>query len=113
MVERKLEDRGCKSPKHEANCPCTMCNRGKEVCQKCPKLNTQHAIPRSIGRKILGMSSKELDQYTHKESKPCHRENDVRVPMVYEEMRLRKNTEHILFSKEAVLKMRQVGYFRG
>ena len=113
MVERPKDQRGCKSPKHEPGCPCTMCNRSKEVCNKCPKISTQHEIPRCIGRKILGMSSKELDQHTHKESKPCHRENDVRVPMVYEEMRLRKNTDHILFSATAVLKMREVGYFRG
>ena len=113
MVERKEEDKGCRSPKHAPNCPCTMCNRAKEVCNNCPKISVQHEIPRCIGRKILGMSSKELNQYTHKESKPCHRDNDIRVPSIYAEMRFRKNTEHILFSATAVLKMREVGYFRG
>ena len=113
MVERKNEDKGCKSPTHVEGCPCRMCNKTKEACKPCKLLNTQHLIPESIGRKILGMSKNQLNEYTRKESKPCHRENDVRVPMVYEEMRLRKNTEHILFSKEAVLMMRKTGYFRG
>ena len=112
MVERKLEDRGCRSPKHEPGCPCTMCNKAKEVCSHCGQLNVQHEIPESIGHKVLGMSSKQLNEHTHKESKVCHRVNDARVPQVLYEMKKEYN-QGVRFSATAVLKMREVGYFRG
>jgi hypothetical protein len=112
MVERKEDMKGCKSPTHVEGCPCTMCQKPVESCKKCPVLNTQHSIPRCIGRQVLGMDNKQLDAYTHKESKVCHRENDVRVPTVLFEMKLRKS-EGMKYSKEAVLKMRENNYFHG
>lgn len=112
MVERPNDQRGCKSDRHVEGCPCTMCFKPKEACGKCPRLNRQHEIPESIGRKILGMSKNQLNEYTHMESKVCHKENDVRVPTVLFEMKLRKS-EGMKYSPEAVLKMREVGYFRG
>jgi hypothetical protein len=103
---RKESEMGCKSPEHQPDCPCPRCEKPPEKCNHCPNLNVQHEIPKCIGKKILGMTSNELDKYSHPESKVDHSFNDKNVTMVFQEMLIMRRKEHIVFTKEDVLTMR-------
>lgn len=100
----------CESDVHSPACPCLRCK--PRNCEERHCLTTNHLIPQSIGRKVLGMSNNELNKYTRMESKPCHAQNDKNVPFVLQDMLKEKRRSHIVFTKETVLQIRKLGLFR-
>jgi hypothetical protein len=101
---------GCRSEQHVDSCPCKKCK--PRNCDPCTKWDVQHEIPERIGLVILKMSKKELDQYTHPESKVCHAANDKRIGFVFKNMLRNIETYGCVYTKEMVLEMRRKGLFR-
>ena len=100
----------CKSPVHVENCPCLSCRDVNVQCQR-KTLSRQHEIPKCIGHKVLNMSNRMLEKYTHPISLVCHKQEDENVPAVFFRM-LRLRKKGIIFTKEDVLQMRARGEFR-
>ena len=105
------KEMGCKSPEHSPSCPCVSCRKPRTFCLDCKVLTIQHIIPRCIGRKVLGMSEKEIDSYQQEESKACHRMNDSLVSNVFERM-MRLKRQGVIFEVKDVLLMRENGEFK-